>query len=61
MNAEDQSGNLPIMHQAQYDLKNFKLLLELGADIEKNRYHRTPLCKAVIAYVTRYDDIYASD
>lgn len=58
MNAEDQSGNLPIMHQAQYDLKNFKLLLELGADIEKNRYHRTPLCKAVIAYVTRYDDIY---
>lgn len=48
MDAQDQWGNLPLMYQAEYNLNNFKLLLELGADIEKrNKYKHTPLCNAV--------------
>lgn len=56
MDAEDYFGELPILHQAGYDLNNFKVLLELGADIEKrNKYHITPLYNAVIGHLVQGD------
>lgn len=52
LNAENTFGDLPIEYQAGYDINNFKILLELGADIEKrNKYNSTPLYGAVASHL----------
>ncbi|NDV66681.1 ankyrin repeat domain-containing protein [Bacteroides sp. 224] len=48
LNAGDTWGYRPVSYQAEYSSNNLKVLLELGADIEKrDNYNCTPLCNAV--------------
>lgn len=48
VNAGDTWGYTPVLYQSKNESNNLKVLLELGADIEKrDKYNCTPLCNAV--------------
>lgn len=52
INAEDEWGKTPLLHQSRHSTELFHLLVGLGADINrKNKYGRTPLFEIVTSHL----------